>query len=331
MLARLLATLTQHPRQIVKAGVDFQWSQGNSRIWQAFRAFEVIFGRREGIRFEGALHSDGFYIYGTWENFLVHQEGRLRSFQNPFAFKLVPLPALVVANERTVRQNSIFNFAIAFDNAAEVNTAGGNGTTIGGSYTVTGSNPFMMSWSAGNFPGTTSTVTGVTYNSAALSLVQDVTLVADRVWSCWMLQAPSTGSNTLTVSSSNGTLQYLGAISYSGTAQTGQPDASSTASIVGAGVLTGSVTVVASNCWISYMAGERGVTSTANSPGVVRNNGANIGFYDSNAIVPTGSNTCTVTANFTGSSGGMVMVSILSAASAGTAQPYFSLLTLKVG
>jgi len=310
-----MVDITRHPREVITP----VWSS-NSWTANVFRLYEYWFGRKAGIRFEGSMQ-DGIYVHGTWENFLSHQEGRLRALKNPFAFKLVPLPVLVTPNGQTF--HSIFNFAIAFDNVAQVNTSGGNATSISGSYTVTGSNPLIFSWSAGNFPGTSSAVTGATYNSVALTKVNDVTLASDRVWDSWILVGPATGSHTLAVASSTSTQQYLGAVSYSGTLQSGQPDASASQAQNGTGGLSGSLTVGTANCWLVYMAGERGITSTANSPGVARNNGINIGFYDSNATVATGSNAVTITVNTTGSSAGMVMVSIKTAASATVNSGFF--------
>lgn len=304
-----MATITRHPRQRVVPGVDFEWGNTNSRVWQAFRAYEYLFGRRAGIRFEGYEDIDGIVIHGTWEHFFAFQEARLRAFKNPFAFKLVPLPVLVTPNGQTFSHNSIFNFAIAYDNSAQ-SAQTGPFSSQSTSYTVTGSNPIVFGWSGGAVGGGASTITGMTYNSVGMTFANNVLVPSDRWWDCYFLPACATGSNTLQSNASGADLYWIGGMSYSGAAQSGQLDASNTATQSGGSSISGSVTVVTANSWIAYFASTRGTTSSAVSPGVRRQTAGNMEMGDSNGTVSTGSNTFVLTVNLTGSSAGMVMVSI---------------------
>lgn len=299
-LHKLMVDITRHPRELVEPVWSTSW------VCNAFRAYEYLLGRRAGIRFEGTALPDGSYVHGTWEHFLAHQEGRLRALKNPFAFKLVPLPVLVMPNGQTI--NSIFNFAIAYDNSADLSISGPL-SSMSGSYTVTGSNPIVFGWSGGAIGGA-STVTGFTYNSVGMTFANNVNVPSDRWWDCYLLVGPATGSHTLTANSSTSSIFFLGGSSYSGVAQTGQPDNTNTVTQTGGSAITGSITVSTANAWIAYFASLRGTTSTAVSPGVARTNTGNLQLCDSNGTVSTGSNSVSITANLTGGSAGMVMVSI---------------------
>lgn len=319
LLHKIAATVTQHPREVITP----IWS--TSVVVNVFRIYEYFFGRREGIRFEGMQLLDGSVVHGTWEHFLAHQEGRLRALKNPFAFKFVPLPVFVTSDGQMLSKNSIFNFAIAYDNSF-VSAQTGPFSQQSTSYTVTGSNPIVFGWSGGAVGGGASTITSMTYNSVGMTFANNVLVPSDRWWDLYFLPACATGSNTLAANSSAANLFWIAAVSYSGVAQSGQLDATNNATQSGGSAISGSVTVVAANCWIMYISSTRGSIPSAYSPGVSRQNVSNSQIADSNGTVATGSNTCTITVNLTGSSAGMVMVSIKPVVAATVVLPFKTLL-----
>lgn len=324
ILPQLLTFITGKRREKVTAGIDFQWASKN---WthNAFRLFELIFWRRAGIRFEGLLQ-DTVVVHGTWEHFLAHQEGRLRALKNPFAFKLVPLPVFITPDGQTFRHNSIFNFAIAYDTSAEVATSAGT-TTVSGSYTVTGSNPILLSWSGGT-TGASSTVTGVTYNSVGMSAVKNVKIPSDRWWDSYILPGPATGAHTLAVTSSDATNFWLGAVSYSGAAQSAQPDNTNTATVSGNATLSGSITVNTANSWVVFLTSTRGFTLTSESNVTARLNVADMQICDSNVALATGSFSCSVTIGSASYSQGGVLISLKPLAGTTYTQTYTEAITV---
>lgn len=140
--------------------------------------------------------------------------------------------------------------AIAFDAAAN---SGLHGTAASYSYnhTCTGSNLLLVVAVA--FRGSSGTVSGITYNSVALTNVANASnsVLARRI-SYWYLFAPSTGTNSVAVTFSVAptTDSIATSVSYTGVDTTaGGPDASNNAS----GTSTApsvNVTTVAANCMV---------------------------------------------------------------------------------
>lgn len=77
-------------------------------------------------------------------------------------------------------------------------------------------------------------VTGVTYNSVAMTEVPAASFTDDgsRVWKFWYLVAPATGANNVVVTLSASDTVYSGAISYTGVKQTSTIDDSGNMSTV---------------------------------------------------------------------------------------------------
>ena len=251
-LPQLIATITQHPRHGVLLGRDFQWS--NLWVYNAFRVFEVLFGRRYGIngigdtiRFESACQ-EGAYVYGTWESFFVHQESRLRNFENPFAFKLVPLPILATPNGITVGHNSIFNFAIAFVQSSP-GTVGVTTSLNFNSPSVSGSNTYGVITSF-SFPS--DLITANSWNAVSATQATKINGGAGiGVYYVFGIVSPAAGVTTVNLTaSSSSTLNGTAAV-YSGAQQTVTADSFNSANQA-AGVSTSfslSTTTVADNAW----------------------------------------------------------------------------------
>lgn len=289
-LHKLMVDVTRQPRQIVTPGVDFEWDSGNSRIWQVFRAYEVIFGRHAGIRFEGSSwleNGKSYHKFGTWENLLVFTEHLVRNFFRLPKFEIVRLPIFALPNGGTMQ--SPFRFAIAFD-ASPAGVA--SATTL--SCTVTGSNMYLMGSNysgagAGNANQFTAAFNSVAMTSSATQVWFPTTQVLNGVF----LAGPSTGTNNLT-SANNGA--GLIASSYSGCAQTTIDQYVSAASSGGPSApvtITATVTTSTANCWVAMFTVAAGNNPTASTNATIRSSGASGGqipsSFDSNGNVATGS------------------------------------------
>lgn len=188
--------------------------------------------------------------------------------------------------------------AIAFDTDGGGFTNSSSGS-LTYTHTCTGSN-LVLYVLAGTASGVT--VTGITYNSVAMSLVDSYTGIGQAVDNLYLyiLTAPATGSNSVVVSASgSGSLIYSQSGSYTGAAQSGQPP--HTAKNTGNSVTTLTTTVNTStapstdNCWIvgGYSL-DGNFTVSAGAGTTLRSTNASIknwlGIMDGNAVVhPAGS------------------------------------------
>jgi hypothetical protein len=147
-------------------------------------------------------------------------------------------------------------------------------------------------------------VTGITYNSVAMTLITSVTLTGGFVYYLYRLAAPSVGANTVSVTTA--TAQISGAsASYKGAKMTDIPDASGTATDDVAATISKALTVVAPGSWAVFIAADRsGTNPTANTNTTSRatpGGGASWTLFDNNAAITPGS--YTMTANKTGVAG----------------------------
>lgn len=181
--------------------------------------------------------------------------------------------------------------AIAFDAAGTATQALSTSVTF--SHTCSGSDRILFVNAAAAF-SSSGTVTGVTYNGVAMTLVDSNLPQANSYTSLWYLVAPSTGANNVVITSSSGAvLTTGGSISYTGVSQTGVPDSTAKNSGV-ASNLSQSVTTVADKCWVvgacvtgnSTITAGTGITSRSELDSV---NGSTL-IGDSNGLVtPAGS------------------------------------------
>jgi hypothetical protein len=181
--------------------------------------------------------------------------------------------------------------AIAFD--ATTNGGLANpGTSLTFSHTVTGSNPILFVNVVGS--NSTDNITGATYNGVSMSLVGKIQTFTERWVYLFVLVGPATGANNVVVSSSPADVIAPDATSYTGAAQSGQPDAFSTKSSSG-GLFTDAVTVVAANCWIvwSVRSDQSGQAPFSGAVTTQRQSSLNVYYADSNGTVGTGSQSST--------------------------------------
>ena len=134
------------------------------------------------------------------------------------------------------------------------------------SHTCTGSDLILVVgvniYSAG-----TPNCSGVTYNGVSLTLIGSKRTYFSELGqiSLWYLLNPVTGANTVSVSFT-GTVANCdaGAVSYTGVAQSGQPDAVAGATTQTSANPSVTVTTVADNCWVVGLLGNTSGPSTAN-------------------------------------------------------------------
>lgn len=180
--------------------------------------------------------------------------------------------------------------AVAFDASA----TGGptTATSITFSHTVSGANREIevQSYTLND------TTTGVTYNSASLTFIDNTTfpgggrLGARR----YALAAPSTGANNVVISTS-GSVQIIGhSASYTGVKQTGQPEATGSNNST-SGTATCAATVATSQAWLTMAEPNGAGTCTAGASTNVRQTNANGTCFADGGPFGTGSQTLTVT------------------------------------
>lgn len=302
ILATIVATITGHPRYFPVAGRDFEWCE-KAFVHNVFRVFELIFGAYAGIKPSMSTtfleKEDGtvevFYEFFTLEVVLAHVEGIIRQFFaiKKLGFKFVPLPALVTTNG-SVRK-PIIAWAIAFDNNAD-NSVGSGTATVSFNHTVAGSNTLMVAGvQAGSGVAGTGSVTAKTYNSVGMTATSSSPAGDDDgTLNFFYLVAPTTGTNSASFTRSIAVDGLFGnTVSYTGMAQTGQPDSSNSATNTGTS-LACSNTVVGTGCWLvgTYRNGATG-TPNSLSGGVLRGTATSGRIGDSNATVGTGSQSMT--------------------------------------
>jgi len=145
---------------------------------------------------------------------------------------------------------------------------------------------------------TSNLVTGVTYNGAGATLIDSRQDAFNRWSYVYRLTAPATGGNNVVVSLSSSTGVAAISQSYTGCAQTGVPD-SSTTNVASIAAVSMTTTTIADNAWlVSFLGGGRSVSGV--SGGVQRRyqGGAadQLYSYDSNGPkTPAGSATISAT------------------------------------
>lgn len=196
---------------------------------------------------------------------------------------------------------------IAFDATANLTYA--SGTTF--SHTCGAAATVLWVWTRCD----AGAVTGVTFNSVAMTVVTSVTSVG--VYQLWHLENPASGAHTIAVSGP-GSVGAMSA-SYTGAVTTGVPDNSTTNTSAASTIVT-TITPVSDKTWAIYGVADRsGVAPTAGTNSTGRNGDAttSMSLFDSNTpITPPAA--FSMTANCTGSPN--PAVAILASFTPGAAQ-----------
>lgn len=284
-------------RQMVLHGRDFEWSD-KSWTHNVFRAFEVVFGRKCGLRIEmtsGYVDGVEYHYAHTFEASVALIESFVRGLVTKASSIRVWIPVLATPTGIPVPV-SPYLFAIAFDTASE-GAYQSAATALTWNHTVSGSNTFMAAGILHQLANTN--INAKTYNSVTMTQAQfnDGSLGAFATLVLYYLVAPTTGTNAFnfTATTTSGEA-YMGfGSSFSGAKQTGQPDSSNkdyTAS--GISTITVNTTVVASDCWLVgiFDCGGADTTMAAGAGTTARyapSGGYNVLWGDSNGTVSTGS------------------------------------------
>lgn len=224
-------------------------------------------------------------LFETWIRGLV--------FFPELSFEWVKIPELQLAGmtDRGVVPMG-YMLAVAFDavSGQQTNAAASSNPAL--SHIITGSNTLLTMFEVGDF---TDTVTALKYNSVSGTIADKVQYPSDRYIYSAVLVAPTTGTNNIT--STGNTFGGKAGVSYTGCAQTGQPDSHNGQYVSSAStnaVMT--TTVVATGCWLvgySYGGGVSGAGSGTTNRGT--STGSGIQPCDSNGTVSTGSQSLTQT------------------------------------
>lgn len=186
--------------------------------------------------------------------------------------------------------------AIVFDSTS----SGTSAATFNIAHSCTGSNLILIvTTSEDNSNGS---VTGITYNSVALTQIGTGVVSGSNTVRMWYLLSPATGTNNITITGSAGnTNMGVCAVSYTGVKQSSQPDASGTNTSGATVSYSESVTTITNNCW-TVMAGcaLSGLVLVNSSKAFIRQQPEvtyrGTFYTDSNSeITPAGSTTSTVT------------------------------------
>lgn len=196
--------------------------------------------------------------------------------------------------------------AIAFDSTTGVAIGATNPQVW--SHTCTGSNRILF---VAVYKGVSGTISGVTYNGVAMTKIIPLTVVLQEV-SLWYLIAPTTGSNTVSVTGS-GTAQIGGcSSSYTGVNQYGQPDDFTTHIVSVTPTNTTLLTSDEDSCWFVIGAFDNFSGLSAGTGSTLRTNisSSTLGIYDSNsAKTPPGSYSMTINCSATTTGCGVIMAS----------------------
>lgn len=293
-------------------GINFKWSSRNL-ISNVFRLYEVIFGRRVGVRFEVSYSFDGTVRFGTFRQWLrgecsyieprlAYLEGQIRKLLRIFF-----IPASYTFEQRLFLQRG----AVAHSSSTN---GGGQDATTSRTFAATFasvSDGFALGtvglWKA---TGAGDVATGYTYNTDALTKIN--TSKNDganrRVYLYYRL-GPDSGTNDAVITTSEALTINGGINLYSGVAQNA-PAVSSTNEPDGTGTGTISLVTTVNNSWVGMFCSTESDESQAGANTTERYSDPGLfGYYDSNgAITPAGSTSLNATATSTNWS--MVMVQI---------------------
>ncbi len=338
-IPQLISELTRKPRYIP----EVEWSK-DSWTHNVFRFFELVFGRSYGpngvgdtIRLESSAcideYGNRFHVCHSWESVFAYAETFLRTLV-PFK-KLKPFRLFIpmLQTPQGVTFASPYLFAIAFDAATDGGySGGGEQSPYSWSHTCTGSNLALIVYHGINVD--TDQTTGVTYNSVSMAAVDKLDLLTAGYHYSWVLVAPSTGANTVTITGTGANGMYGTSQSYSGCAQTGQPDAHTIATAVSASTDSVALASVADNCWhTAFFRNGAGNQPTAGanttSRAIIAATGAWMACDSNSAKTPAGS----VTLNATAGAGIWIHGAMTLAPTAGTPAIIFTptLSMLRVG
>lgn len=196
--------------------------------------------------------------------------------------------------------------AISFVAAADIGNNGGTTNSLSANYSCgSGLNRLLVVCINGD--KTVDDVTGVTYAGTSMTFaVKNLAAGMDRHQYIYFLLSPASGTNSVVISCTSTHYLLAGAADYSGVAQSGQPDATTT-NVAGSSSntsLTTSITTIADNSWAILMETDYDlnsdnlppVASTGDTRRAFDGPFGGWGMFDSNGpVTPAGSYSLTTT------------------------------------
>jgi hypothetical protein len=261
MFSSLISFITRRPRYVPKFETGPYW------VFNVFRVYEQIFGRRYGIRCESTSDDKGNVQFYTWEAALMYVEGKLRSFKLP-EFSRVHVPAFQMAGVPLSFTKSPYLFAItAPSNNASGLTSFGSGNPSSQSMTPSGTDRVLLWYSMAysNGGGQYGSTASATFNTSESATSVGAQLVVNNAgglgsFSAWYRVAPTatTANATVTISNSqSGGALYLAV--YSGVDQTTPTHGWATASSSGSANSNVNVTTTVANAYVTGWQNNNGV------------------------------------------------------------------------
>lgn len=136
--------------------------------------------------------------------------------------------------------------AIAFDSGTGTNS-GSDVSPFTLAFTNTaGDILFVAVW----LNDATQTISGVTYNAVSMTQIDTISLSGIGISYLFMLVTPATGNHNIVVTHTGTPNLVINVASYSGSKQSGQPDAHQTNTSASQTSTAVPLTTVADNCWI---------------------------------------------------------------------------------
>ena len=188
---------------------------------------------------------------------------------------------------------NIANANIALDTNTSAYQADSNSSWTW-AYTTTGTNRFLIMGCLGG--SNLDNITGITYNGVSMTLSNSAGIPSGGRWTyLFTLMNPASGANNVVVSKSGADLySECYAVSYTGVAQTGQPEVANKGTVAAGSSISVAVTTLTTGAWIAgYMGLNTANTLFCNK--TLRYTAGNEFTCDSNAAVSVGSNTLTGT------------------------------------
>jgi hypothetical protein len=167
--------------------------------------------------------------------------------------------------------------SVGFNNA--------NSTSVSHPITISGTDTILIVGTTGRVAD----VTGVTYNSVAMTQLGTVAGTADHQIAWWGLLNPSQGTHDMTVTSASSQIMYIGGVFYNGVSQSGLPTNKST------GTTSVTINAGAGSAVIGYSYGESSdPTAGSGTSKTLQGNGMDL-FESSPLIVSAGNKTLNFT------------------------------------
>lgn len=300
ILPWLIVKITRFPRQ----KINVEWSK-NSWVHNFFRAYELIFWRRFGIRAEASTYQiqdrkgknlKTIHVFFTWEALLAHIEGVIRGSIPVIIPERVWIPSLITPTGFPLR---IPNFVFSIATDATCMSTGGSATSRTVSHTCSGSNRILIinTW----IVGIDATITG-TYNSVTTTELAETGASESGKNYCHYLVAPDTGAHDIVMSRNNSGYIAVCAASYTGVKQTSPLSGTHSQASTTTQSESNTVNITDANSWVVGCVSENqhGTNQTAGAGTTQRVYDGGIldgGIYDSGGATSA----ATYTLNFTNS------------------------------